>query len=364
MMRRISIFIISLILTTGLFAKTTVLIDFDLLKANGDGDPKNSLAVDDPKMKDYTDHDKTKRIQHMPTLVSYGDIAGSSYSDAEKATMKTSLAAYNWDVILNSSAASADNMRYSKAIEWHTKAVNVLLADQSGDKAKAQGFTILGVRIKFPTWPYNCYATISPPFEIPAYDSITTDFKGTPETDAKKIADGKGKKFENGYGMIENVGTIKSISIKVYGLQFQNSIAVMLKDDQSVITEYSFPQYLDFDGWKELVWNNPAYIDNAANRKLYFMPLYPNSTSYVKLDGIRIYRQGDKVGGDFVFYVKDIKVTYDLASLDSEVIIDHEQAWNILEQKVIEAKKRELSKLGQNQILRFLEKKKMDSTAP
>jgi hypothetical protein len=363
MMRWISIIfvvIISLFLTTSLFAKTSVLIDFDKLKANGDGDPKNSLAQDDPKMKDAKDHD-AKRKQHMPTLVSYGDIAGSSFSDAEKAFMKTSLAASNWDVFLNSSAAFVENQRYSKAIEWHTKAVSIL-SDGTAD-ANRDGYTILGIRIKFPDWPYNCWALIKPPFEIPAFDDRLTNYKGEPETDAKKLADGKYKKFD-GYGMVNNVGNIKSIKMKVYGQQFQNSIAVLLKDDLGVISEYSFPQYLDFDGWREITWNNPSYIDNAANRKLYFMPLYPFSEPYVTLNGFRVYRQGDKIGGNFVLYIKDVSITYDLAILDTDPIVDNEGAWNIIQDKVVESKRREMLKLGQNQILRFLEKKKMDSTAP
>jgi hypothetical protein len=364
MMRWISIIFvifISLLLTTSLFAKTSVLIDFDKLKANGDGDPKNSLAVDDPKMKDAKDHDAKKRIQHMPTLVSYGDIAGSSFSQAEKDFMKISLAAYNWDVTLNSSAAFVENTRFSKAIEWHTKAVSIL-ADNTADAGR-DGFTILGARIKFPEWPYNCNATIKPPFEIPAFDDILTNYKGEPETDAQKLAAGKYKKFD-GYGMVNNVGTIKSMKMKVYGLQFQNSISVLLKDDLGVITEYSFPEYLNFDGWREITWNNPAYIDSAANRSLYFMPLYPHSEPYVTLYAFRVYRQGDKIGGDFVVYIKDVKITYDLAVLDRDEPIDNEAAWQIISSKVIESKRREMTKLGQGQILRFLEKKKMDSTAP
>ena len=365
MMRWISIIlavIISLLLTTSLFAKTSVLIDFDKLKANGNGDPASSLAEDDPKMKDYTDHDNKNRTQHMPTLVSYGDLAGSSFTQAEKDFMKISLAAYNWDVTLNSSAAFVENTRFSKAIEWHTKSVPVLTMDNTAD-ANREGFTILGARIKFPEWPYNCYANIKPPFEIPAFDDILTTYKGEPETDAQKLASGKYRKFD-GYGMIKNVGTIKSIKMKVYGLQFQNSIALILKDDLGSITEYSFPEYLDFDGWKEIVWTNPAYIDNAANRNLYFMPLYPHSEPYVTLYGFRVYRQGDKIGGDFVVYIKDVTITYDLAVLERDEVIDNEGAWQIISSKVIEAKRREMSKLGQNQILRFLEKKKMDQTAP
>ena len=79
----------------------------------------------------------------------------------------------------------------------------------------------------------------------------------------------------------------------------------------------------------------------------------------MKLCGFRIYRQGDQVGGNFVTYIKDVYVTYDEAVLDREVAIDHEEAWGILQQRTIEAKNRELKKIGYNQVLRFIERKKM-----
>jgi hypothetical protein len=351
-------------LTTCLFADTSVLIDFDKLKANGDGvDATKSLAQDDAKMKDVKDHDAKARTQHMPTIIDYSAVAGSSFNDKERSAMRISLASYNWDVELNSSASSIENRRFSKAIEWHTKSVNALTYDLSGDKAKTDGFTILGARIHFPETPFNCWALIKPPFEIPAFEDIVTDFKGAAITDQKLLTDGKQKKFENGYGVIKNVGAIKNIKMRVFGCQFKNSIAVLIKDDNSVTTEYPM-NYLDFDGWKEQVWNNPNYIDNAANRNLYVLPLYPHGMPYIKLIGFRIYRQGEQFGGDFVVYIKDVKVTYDKAVLESQEIIDHESAWGILQARTEEAKKREYSRIGQNQILRFLEKQKMDKSAP
>jgi hypothetical protein len=332
--------VLFLSLSTNLFSVTNTLIDFNKLKANGDG----SKAVD---AGDFKSH---KATQHMPTIVSYAGVAGSSFSDAEKENMKISLSANNWDVELNSSAASVQNTRYSKTIEWHSKYVPVL-KDPSDDVKADGGFTIMGIRVHFPETNFNNWALIKPPFEIPAYDDVSSDNGSL----------NKGGKFD-GYGVLKNVGTIKSIKMRVYGTQFKNSIAILLKDGNNVQTEVHMPQYLDFDGWKELSWSNPNYIDNAANRTLYVVPLYPNSTPYIKLVGFRIYRQGDQIGGDFVTYIRDVKVTYDEAMLIKDYPVDHEAAWGILADRTAEAKKREFSRLGQAQILRFLERQKMDKS--
>ncbi|OHD06604.1 MAG: hypothetical protein A2086_06690 [Spirochaetes bacterium GWD1_27_9] len=350
-------------LSTNLFADTSVLIDFNKLKANGNGyDPAASLAADDAKIKDFKDHDSKNRTQHMPTLVNYDGIAGSNFTDDEKKKMKVSLAAYNWEIVLNSSASTVENKKFSKAIEWHTKFVNVL-KDESGDVKEDGGYTILGMRIHFPDNPFNNWALVKPPFEIPAYEDIISDYKGNEEKDAALLKKNKGKKFENGYGVVKNIGVLKSIDMRIYGCQFKNSISILLKDENNAVTEYNMPQYLDFDGWKKITWVNPNYIDDAANRSLYIIPLYPHVLPYVKIQGFRIYRQGDQIGGDFVTYIRDVNVTYDKAVLDKEYPIDHEEAWGILQDRTEESKKRELTRIGHNQILKYLERQKMDKSA-
>jgi hypothetical protein len=358
------------------YAEKAVLIDFNRLKANGNGIPEQSLDANAAEMTNYKSHDPVNRTQHMPTLIDYSAIAkdiGSNFKEEDLKKVSVSLSAYNWDVFLNSSAAHNENKTYSYAKEWHTKYVPILADDtevtnvqKSESTNPPEGLTILGIRIKYPETPYNCWAIIQPPFEIPAYENRTTDYKGNllPQ-DQLNDPKNYGAKFENGYGVVKNVGNIKSIDIKVYGCQFKNSLAVILKDDNNVVTEYHLPQYLDFDGWRKLTWNNPNYITNAANRNLYIVPLYPRSQPYVKLYGFRIYRQGDQIGGDFVVYIKDVVITYDKATLEAENSpIEHEEAWGILKQRTIEAKNRELRKIGHNQILRYIEKLKMHQDKP
>jgi len=368
-------------LTAG--AKTSILIDFDLLKANGDGiNVEQSLDEDAVRQLGYNKHitdtdefknDKNKRAQHMPTLVDYSAIAGSNFDEEQVKVMNTSLCASNWEVKINSSANSVESRTYSKVIEWHTKYKSVL-DDSTDDTAeKPEGYNILGVRIHFPETPFNCWALIKPPFEIPAYENSVYDYKGAVkseyadangqlDTNATLKGEDKGSKFENGYGIVKNVGIIKSIDLSVYGCQFKNSISLLMKDERDITTEYMMPQYLDYDGWRVITWTNPNYIEDARDRDLYILPLYPQPVPFVKVMGFRIYRQGDQIGGDFVTYIKDVKVTYDEAVYERDAPIDHEDAWGILEARREVAKKREYTQLGKLEILRYLERQKMDTS--
>jgi hypothetical protein len=358
--------ILTLCISSNLIGVESLLIDFDKLKANGDGqDPANSLEFSDAKMVDYTNHEENRK-EHMPTLVDYSGIAGTDFYEEDLKGMKISLAAHNWHVELNSSAAHIPNRAKSYCIEWHTKFRSIfedITATAEGGDApqNPEGFTILGVRIKFPVEYYNNWALIKPPFEIPAWEDIETDVKGnalSAEEKERNMLENYGSKFD-GYGVVKNVGAIKSIAMTVYGNQYKNSISLLLKDENGTTTEYHMPRFLDYDGWRRLTWTNPNYIEDVANREIFLLPLYPRDKPFVKLIGFRVYRPGDQLGGDFITYIKDVKVTHDLAILDRDRPIEHEQAWGILKDRTKEAKIRELTRLGDGQILQFLERKKM-----
>lgn len=379
MRKRICILILCLsfmLLSFVLFAEEKVLIDFNLLKANSvDGKTQEEGTLAPPLAKDSADYKKYDKhsiiinnkevplTQHMETLLDFSGVVGGSFNEEDRKNMKTSLAPSNWVVKLNSSAAHNENVAFSYCKEWHTKAgpTSILHDITEPNAPKPEGYTVLGVRIKFPESNYNCWALIKPPYEIPAYEDKTIDFVGN-KIDPS-LPENRGTKYENGYGVIKNVGTIKRIKMRIYGLQFKNSISILLKDDNFKVTEYHFPEYLDFDGWREIVWTNPNYIESVANRELYIVPLYPKTEPYIKLEGFRIYRQGDQWGGDFVTYIKDVKVVYDLAVLIQEREIDHESAWGILEARTKEAKMRELQRIGDSQLLQYLEKKKQHKEA-
>jgi len=121
-----------------------------------------------------------------------------------------------------------------------------------------------------------------------------------------------------------------------------------------------FMGYLNFDGWRELRWDNPQYIRDVRNRELRIFPLYPKTSPYVKLGGILVSRDAAHEGGDFVAYIKDVKILYDKAILDPVTDIDDESVWGIVGVKEAERKRIESQRFGNSQVLRYLESLKQE----
>ncbi|MCL1813720.1 MAG: flagellar filament outer layer protein FlaA [Treponema sp.] len=337
-MKRIFILLAVMLLTVGLFADEAVLIDFTKLGA--DIIPAPAEEGQEQEM-----------TQNRATVMDYGAVAGASFTDEQKRIMKTSLAIRNWTVRLNSSARTVNREVLTYADEAQSK----------------QYGTVMGVRINFPVEPWNSNAFIRPPFEIPAYEPAgeIDDEGNVTETNSGVMSlsrfegpdtDGSGKP-DFGYGVVKNVGTIKSVAVGVYGLNFPHSISVILIDNDGTEKIYHV-DYLNFDGWAELVWNNPAYVSQVRNRELRLTPLYPTATPFVKFGGFLIKRDGDKAGGDFVGYFRDVKIIYDKAVLDTDRDIDDEGLWHIILDRETAKKKWEMSRFGQAQILRYLEQQK------
>lgn len=272
----------------------------------------------------------TETGENEATIIDFSDKAGTSFTDEEKSQMRTSLAIKNWDVQLSSSSRTVMNQRYSMTREAPVKET----------ARRYAGETIMGVRVHFPVESYNSYALIKPPFEIPAYY--------TPE---------EPDKFNN-FGVVKNVGVIKSISMNVLGKNFPHRIGVIVKD-QNNMEETIIINDLEFDGWKTLTWNNPNYIDEVRNREIQKFPLYPKTAPNYKLIGILVFRDAMHEGGDFVTYIKDISMVYDLAVLTLESDVDDEEIWGILEQREEARRTAEFERLGNVQVLRYLEQQKM-----
>ena len=337
-MKRIFILLAVMLLTVGLFAEEAVLIDFTKLGADIIAAP-----VEDGQEQQMT--------QNRATIMDYGAVAGASFTDEQKRVMKTSLAIRNWTVRLNSSARTVMREVLTYADEAQSK----------------QYGTVLGVRINFPTEPWNANAFIRPPFEIPAYEptgeiddegNITASSSGVMSMSRFEGPDENGTgKPTYGLGVVKNVGTIKSVAVNVYGLQFPHALSVILIDNEGTEKIYHV-DYLNFDGWAELIWNNPAYIAQVRNRELRLMPLYPTATPFVKFGGFLIKRDADKDGGDFVCYFRDVKIIYDKAVLDTDRDIDDEGLWHIIQDRETAKKKWEMSRFGQQQILRYLDQQK------
>ena len=271
------------------------------------------------------------------TEIDFADVAGAGLTEADMANLKVDLSIGNWEIDLASSSQVGENQFLSYVAAATTKTDKV---------------TVLGARIHFPGAPYNSYAIIKPPFDIPAYEDKPGDPAGT------------GNKF-TGKGVLKNVGNIKYIEVTVNGRNFPHGFGIII-EDQNNEEKIIFIDYLRFAGWKTLVWKNPNYIEEVKNREVRGSPLYPLSQPFIKFKGFIIYRDGANIGGDFVTYIKDIKIAYDLAiTSDFELDIDDEALWKIISDREAKRTMAEMKRLGNVQVLRYLEeKKKYDGREP
>ncbi|MEW5818337.1 MAG: flagellar filament outer layer protein FlaA [Spirochaetota bacterium] len=327
--------VLALVLTgASVFAEESLLINF------------SSLAAD------YTTGDSQTPNESKATLIDFSDKAGTGFTEEDKALMKTSLAMNNWEIELASSSKTVINQSFSM-----TKEVPV-----RDDARKFGGEKVMGIRIHFPLESYNSWALVKPPFEIPAYMQKTiVNEDGTIALDPE---DTQGNKFV-GYGVLKNVGEIKSVSMWVLGMNFPMGIELILKN-QNNEEKALFMGYLNFDGWKEMTWINSNYIQDVRNREMERYPLYPKATPSYKLVGIRIMKDKEQEGGDFITYIKEIKMVYDKAVLTLDMDVNNEQVWGILGEREQARRTYEFNKLGEIQVLRSLERKKMHQgqTAP
>ena len=312
-------------------AEEAIIVDFALLNADIIADPNGKMT------------------QNRRTVMDYGKVAGASYTDEQKALMRTSLALEQWDVELNSSAQNPLSVATSTIKEAEVRA--------EGEKFAGQ--KLMGVRILFPEWTNNANAKIKPGFLIPAYEKMAqVDDQGNLQepTDEDK-ASGKSR-FEDGYGIVRNTGVIKSIAVNTYGMNFPHGLYVLLRDQNNVVKRY-FMGYLLFDGWREMIWNNPSYIANVKSRELRLYPVYPTALPHVAFEGFLITRDAAHDGGDAIAYFKDVKIIYDKAVLTTVRDFADEDIWGIQAERETKRKKIEVEKFGQTQVLRFLEQEKM-----
>jgi hypothetical protein len=339
-MKRILVFFaIVLFFAVPVFADEAILIDFSLLAA------------------DIINDDEGNPTQNRQTVMNYADVkaAGSNIKEKKKMAMKTSLAIDNWEVRLASSSRFVENITKSYTKEADSK----------------QFGKVMGLRIHFPVEYFNSWAIIKPPFEIPAFEpaagSIDDDGNIDPVVgdgitvpsrfEAPAGDNGKPDPTQPAYGVVKNVGTIKALAVNVYGLNFPHGLFMSYIDSSGDIKEI-FMGYLQYDGWRELVWNNPAYVMEVRNRDLRLYPLYPSNTPFIKFAGFRVARDAAKEGGDFVGYFKDVKIIYDKAQLDTDRDINDEGTWNIIYTRETARKMWEIERFGQDQVIRYQEQQK------
>lgn len=323
------------------FAKESTLIDFTTLDADITIKAQDS-DVEIP--------------ENSRTIMDYGIAAGATFNQDQKDLMKTSLYLGEWEVVLNSSAQTVAALAQSAVVPAPVR---------ESAKVPFAGKNVMGVRVVFPAGAYNSNAKVVPPFEIPAYEPLTSaDENGNrqPQTDEQK-ASGR-TLFEAdddespAYGLVKNVGTLKSIAVTTMGMNFPHGLYVLLEDTDGVTRRY-FMGYLGFDGWKTLTWNNPEYISEVRTREIRVYPIYPRGLPFVKFAGFQITRDASHVGEDFIGYFKDVKIIYDRAELTSERDIADEDLWGIVTKKETARQNLEMSRFGNKQVNRYLEKAKM-----
>lgn len=312
------------------FAKESTLIDFTLLAADSVNDENGNPT------------------ENSRTVMDYSVAAGATFTNDQKSLMKTSLALPNWEVVLNSSAKTTQAIALSQV-----KAAPV----KSEADVPFAGNNVMGVRVIFPTWNNNANCKIVPPFDIQAYEPLAgRDENGQPQ---EQTDEQKGKYlFEDGYGLIRNVGTVKSIAVTTMGMNFPHQLYVLLKDSDNVERRYYMGNLL-FDGWKTLVWNNPDYISEVRTREIRVYPIYPRGIPLVKFAGFQVTRDASDIGDNWVGYFKDVKVIYDLAVLTTDRDIDDEDLWGIITTKERARQANEMSRFGNKQVNRYIEKQKM-----
>jgi hypothetical protein len=280
--------------------------------------------------------------QNKQTTMDFSTTAGANYTADQKAMMKTSLAIPNWYVDLASSSRTVGN-----SVSSYTKV-----------SASKQFTNVMGARIHFPVASYNSWALIRPPFDIPAYEFSEVDDQGVITQTDSSAFNSTQTRFENGYGVLKNVGAIKSLAVRVYGIAAPHSISAILIDGNGK-SQTIFLGYLNYDGWATLTWDNPQYINEVRARSLRIYQLYPSYAPYVRFGGFIVQRDGASEGGDFVVYFKDVSLVYDKAQLETEnKDIDDESEWNIIKEREAERQKIEFTNFGKDQVWRYLEAEK------
>ena len=118
-----------------------------------------------------------------------------------------------------------------------------------------------------------------------------------------------------------------------------------------------------FNGWRQVRWENREYLPNVRDRVLVREPLYPKMLPSIKLDSLGFYRTKDTQGGDFITYVKDVTVEYDVVVVDFEEDIDDEATWQLLKTENDRKQAIESARIREQAELRDLEQRRIGDAA-
>ena len=219
----------------------------------------------------------------------------------------------NWIIDLRSSGSRISNIVKGQCVAVESKENNQ---------------TVMGVRINFPKTRQNDRAIIRPQFPFHAYDR-------------------QGNFTNLSNGVAANVGVIKDVSVWVKGRNYPYDFAARFVDNQNKTQEFFFGNLL-FDNWRKLTWINPNYIESIRHRVIERKPMYPKDLPYYIFSSFVVYRDMAQIGGDFIFYVKDVSMSYDLhAATIIDPDINDEAVWRIIQERSLKTMEREHREYGE-----------------
>lgn len=173
--------------------------------------------------------------------------------------------------------------------------------------------TVLGVRVRFPDWPFPGEAYIRPTFPIMPFTRT-----------------GAYANINN--GVVTNVGRVKSFSIWVNGRNFPFTMGVRVRNIQNKIIEFPVGSLM-YMGWRKLVYHNSSFSESIEDQILPVHPMYPNSIPLLHFDSFVVYRQGNYAGNDFISYIGSSEIEYSPYLLQHDNDIDDESEWGIIKER-------------------------------
>ena len=217
----------------------------------------------------------------------------------------------NWKIELNPSSDIRENKK------------NSLLKNSPSQ----QHGNVLGVRLQFKAWENAFWAFVKTPYYF-SHTYVNGVFVSQDENDQDAGL---------AIGMLANVGQIKNARSWVYGLNYDYTYGVRVLNEKNELKEYGFGSVLH-EGWRQVAWNNPDYSDNPKDWAATKNPLYPFSLPYIKFDSLAFYKPAGTTEANFIGYVRDVSLNFDLAVVREDQDINDEAIWQMLAKDAIQTK--------------------------
>ena len=294
---------------------------------------------------------KMDATKHEEAIKKYPELNYEEYGFEKVQFTNEDFALNNWEIGLCPSANTIQN----NVLSYCKKVVSVKVDTSS----KSLSNQVLGVRIHFPQWRFLAWALVRPRYEFFAvYDdgSYVTRRAGA----TSRLGEVASNDNSLPVGVLVNVGQVKWIAARVYGLNYPHQLGLRIKSSDGDIQEY-YMGSLWYEGWKKLMWINPYYTENLKDRVLERLPLYPKSFPYIKFNSYCIYKPEINNGGDFVTYFEYVQLAYDKAFVRGNSMnesIDDEFFWDIIGTERRTRKLNELKAISETIQLRLQEKKR------